>query len=77
MKPKVYTTTICPYCIMVKNFLKKNSVEFEEINVSKDESAKDHIIKKTGEMSVPVTEFNGNFISGFDTKKLKELLELE
>lgn len=77
MKAKVYTTTACPYCIMVKNFLRKNGAEFEEINISKDENAKKYIVEKTGEMTVPVTEFEGKFVSGFDTKKLKELLGMK
>ena len=30
-----YTTTTCPYCVMVKNFLREQGVPFEEVNVSK------------------------------------------
>ena len=34
---KVYSTPTCPYCTMAKDFLKEHKIEFEDIDVSKDE----------------------------------------
>ena len=55
-KVEVYTTPICPYCVALKEFLKENKVEFEEIDVSQDEMAAKEMIEKTGQMGVPVLE---------------------
>ena len=33
MEVKVYTTSTCPYCTMVKEFLSQNDVSFEERRV--------------------------------------------
>lgn len=31
----VYTTSTCPYCDMMKNFLKDKDIPFHEVNVQK------------------------------------------
>lgn len=72
----VYTSDVCPYCIMVKNFLKQNNVEFGEVNVSRNREKAEEIAKKSGARSVPVTEIDGEIVVGYDTKRLKELLGL-
>ena len=77
MKVVVYTTPACPYCVMVKNFLKKNNVKFEEIDVSNDEQKKKEMIEKSGQMSVPVTEIDGKFIVGYKLNEIKEALKIK
>ena len=72
----VYTSDVCPYCVMVKNFLKQNNVEFEEVNLSKNKEKAEEIAKKSGVRSVPVTEIDGEIVVGYDTNRLKELLGL-
>lgn len=74
MKVKVYTTPSCPYCFALKEYLKENNISFEEIDLSKDSKAKEMIIKKTNQIGVPVIEIDGEFITGFDKEKLKEIL---
>lgn len=32
-KVTVYTTTMCPVCKMVKNFLNLNDISYEEVNL--------------------------------------------
>jgi glutaredoxin 3 len=32
----VYTTNTCPYCMMMKNFLKDQGFPFKEVNVQRD-----------------------------------------
>lgn len=76
MKVKIYTTPACSYCQTLKEFLRENGLEFEEIDVSKDQQAAGEIIRRSGQMSVPVTEIDGQMIVGFDRKKLVDLLKL-
>ena len=77
MVVKVYTAPGCTFCILVENFLKKNNIKFEEIDLSKDLKAKEEIIKKSGHVGVPITEINGKIIVGYDLKKLKEALKIK
>ena len=76
MKVKVYSTPTCPYCVQAKDFLKENKVEFEDIDVSQDPKAAQHIAEKSGQMGVPVIDIEGEMIVGFDKEKLKKLLKL-
>ena len=75
MSVKIYTTRVCPYCNMAKNFLKQNKVEFEEIDVSNDQKAVLEMIEKSGQMGVPVIDINGKIIIGFNPDAIKEALE--
>jgi glutaredoxin-like YruB-family protein len=78
MNIKIYTTPTCPYCHKLKDFLKENEIEFTEIDVSKDHEAATKIIEKSGQMGVPLTEFeDGEIILGFDESKLKEKLNIK
>lgn len=74
MKVTVYSTPSCPYCIRAKQFLKNNNIEFENIDVSVDEAKADEMIKKSGQMGVPVLDIDGQIIIGFDRDRIaKEL----
>lgn len=70
----VYSTPACPFCIRVKQFLKDSSVAFTDIDVSRDHARAQEMIKKSGQMGVPVIEIDGKIVVGFDKEKLKELL---
>jgi glutaredoxin 3 len=73
---KVYSTDACPYCHMAKDFLKQNKIAFEDIDVSSDDSAAEEMVKKSGQMGVPVIEINGQIVVGFDREKIKKLLKI-
>ena len=75
MSVKVYSTPTCPFCTMAKNYLKQNEVSFEDIDVSKDREQAMDMIRKSGQRGVPVIDFNGEIIVGFDKKKLTELID--
>jgi glutaredoxin-like YruB-family protein len=75
-KVRVYSTPTCPFCIRAKQFLKENNIIFEDIDVSVDQEAASEIIKKSGQMGVPVLDIEGEVIIGFDKEKIKKALGL-
>ena len=75
-KVKVYSTTTCPFCIRAKQFLKDNNIAFEDIDVGSNQVAAEEMIKKSGQMGVPVIDIDGEIIIGFDKDKIKQALEL-
>jgi len=77
MKIILYTAPACPFCIIVKNFLNKNSIKFDEIDISKYRKKKEEMEKKSNQSQVPVTDVDGTIIIGYSLKKLKEALKLE
>jgi len=70
----VYSTPNCPWCIRVKQFLKENNILFLDWDVSADQLAADEMIKKSGQMGVPVLDIDGQIIVGFDKEKIKSAL---
>ncbi len=76
MEVKIYTTPTCPWCKKTKAFLKENKVDYKEIDVSANEDASKEMIKKSGQMGVPVVDVDGVIITGFDEGKLKAALKI-
>jgi len=74
---KVYITPYCPYCVTLKNFLKQQNIEFEEVNVLDDEATKEEMIKKSGQYGVPVVEIDGEIIIGFDKERILKVLKIK
>lgn len=73
---KIYSTSTCPYCKMVKQFLKENNIEFEDVDVASNQTAAQEMVKKSGQMGVPVLDIDGQIVVGFDKGKIKQLLGL-
>ena len=76
-KVRLFTSPSCPFCYSLKDFLKEKGIEFEEIDVSQDEKARDEMIKKTGKMEVPAIEIDRQIVVGFDKKKIVQLLNIK
>ena len=74
-KIKVYSTPTCPYCHMLKDWLKQKKVDFEDIDVSADHGAAHEMIEKSGQMGVPQIEINGKIIVGFNKPAIEKELE--
>jgi len=76
-KVKVYSTPTCPWCHKVKDFLKENKVEFEDINVAENQEAAQEMVEKSGQRGVPVVDIDGEMIIGFNAEAIKKALKLE
>lgn len=75
-KIKIYSTATCPYCIRAKQFLKENKIDFEDLDVSDNKAAAEEMVRKSGQMSVPVLDIEGEIIVGFDKDRIKQALGL-
>lgn len=80
MNVKVYSTTTCPYCKMLKDYLKEKAISFEEKLVDQDEATKTEMtLKSEGFLGVPftvITKDDGTVVSviGFDKGKIDSSL---
>lgn len=68
---KLFTKTVCPKCILIKNELEKTGIDYEIVNIDQDSEARDVLIEQ-GLMAVPVLKIKGDFIA--DIKKIKEAI---
>lgn len=73
----VYSTPSCPWCTTLKNFLRKNGVQFTDIDVSRDHEAAQRMVSATGQQGVPQASIGGEWVVGFDQMKIKRLLNLQ
>ena len=71
----VYTTSTCPWCDRVKDFLGKAGVPFEEKRVDSDYEAAMEMIQRSGQQGVPVIAADNDVIVGFDQPKLARIVD--
>ena len=74
IKVIIYTTPTCVYCKLAKEFFQKNKIEYEEKNVVTDTEARGEMIKKSGQLGVPVIEIGEQIIVGFDQSAIRSAL---
>lgn len=74
-KVRLYSTPTCPYCRIAKSYLEEQGVDFEVVDVSRDEKAALEMVDKSGQMGVPVLEVGDTIIVGFDRNAYHEALE--
>lgn len=72
----VYSLPTCPYCRKAKEFLDAYNIKYEDINVATDKEGMEEMVRKTGQMSVPVLTIDDQIVIGFDRRKISELLGL-
>ncbi len=75
-KVVVYSTTTCPWCHRVKSYLREKGVPFKDILVDRDQNAAREMIKRSGQMGVPVIMIGNKSIVGFDKVKIDKALGL-
>lgn len=71
----VYTTTTCPYCILVKRFLSEQNIPFTEINLDFHPEYMQKVVSATGQYGVPQTEIDGKWIVGYNPTAIMQALQ--
>ena len=75
----MYTTAWCPDCRRAKTFLRERGVEFREVDIEKEPSAEEVVLKANdGRRKVPTMEIGGRYFacSPFDAEELAENLNI-
>ncbi len=62
----IYTSTICPYCVMAKRLLDNKTVSYTEINVDVDPELRITMMQRTNRRTVPQIYIGDRHIGGFD-----------
>lgn len=63
----MYSTKVCPYCMMAERLLKSRGVsDIEKILVDGDDNLRAEMIEKTGRRTVPQIFIGETHVGGFD-----------
>ncbi|MCL5017353.1 MAG: hypothetical protein M1155_01660 [Patescibacteria group bacterium] len=80
-RTRIFSTVHCPYCKMEKDWFEKNKLSHEVVYVDSDQEMASYMVKKTGQMGVPVTEIEfedgeTEYIIGFDKGQLADIFKV-
>lgn len=73
----VYTTPSCSWCTTIKRHFDQNGIKYTNIDVSKNKTAAEAMVKRSGQQGVPQTDIAGEMIVGFDKKRINSLLGIK
>ncbi len=78
-QPKVivFSTPTCSFCNQAKRYFREKSIRFTDVDVSRDQSAARDMMRRTGQMGVPVILINNKPIIGFDRPKINQMLNIK
>jgi glutaredoxin 3 len=62
----MYTTAVCPFCIMAERLLRAKGVVIEKVRVDLEPARKDEMIERTGRRTVPQIYVDDRHIGGYD-----------
>ena len=75
MSVVIYTTPTCGYCHKAKAWFRQNQVPFTEYNVASDQRKAEEMVRKSGQMGVPVIDVHGRIIVGFNQPEVERALK--
>lgn len=62
----IYTTKICPYCVMAKQLLAKKQIQYQEILLDEQPHLRDEMLNLSGRKTVPQIFINDRAVGGYD-----------
>jgi glutaredoxin 3 len=72
----VFSTPTCGFCNAAKTYFRSKGIQFRDIDVSRDTAAARDMVRRSGQMGVPVIDIGGRIVVGFDRPKIDRLLGL-
>lgn len=75
MAVTIYTTPSCGFCHKAKAYFREHKVPFAEYDVSRDQRRAEEMMRKSGQMGVPVIDVHGKIIVGFNQPEVERALK--
>jgi len=73
----VYGTPSCPNCGLVRQYLDSRDVNYDYIDLTKDNKKADDLVKRSGSLSIPQIEIDGKIIIGFSKTQINKHLGIK
>jgi glutaredoxin 3 len=66
-KVVMYSTAVCPYCLMAERLLRSKGVaEIEKVRVDLDPARREEMMQRTGRRTVPQIYVGERHVGGYD-----------
>jgi glutaredoxin 3 len=70
----IFSTPTCGFCNAAKSYMRSKGISFRDVDVARDQSAARDMVRRSGQMGVPVIDIGGKIVVGFDRPKIDRLL---
>jgi glutaredoxin 3 len=65
-KVLMYSTGVCPFCLMAERLLKSKGVEIEKVRVDLEPERRQEMMQRTGRRTVPQIYVGERHVGGYD-----------
>jgi len=78
-QPKVivFSTPTCSFCNAAKKYFREKGVKYTDIDVSRDQAAARDMVRRSGQMGVPVIDIGGRIVVGFNRPQIDQMLGIK
>ncbi len=73
----VFSTPTCSFCNSAKQYFRQKGIKFSDVDVSRDAAAARDMVRRSGQMGVPVIDIGGKIVVGFDRPKINKYLGIK
>lgn len=70
----IYSTPVCHYCNLAKDFFKAHDIAYTEYNVATDLEKRKEMVELTGQLGVPVIRIGDEVTVGFQESHIAAML---
>lgn len=71
----LYVKSGCPWCTDVLEYLKRNEISVDVLNVSQDRAAMAEMVALSGQSKAPTLDWDGEVLADFGVAELLPFLE--
>ncbi len=70
----IYSTPTCHFCVLAKTFFDDNNIKYTNYDVQADPAKGQEMVKRSGQMGVPVIFVGEEMVVGFDESAIRKML---
>lgn len=71
----IYSTPICHFCNLAKEYFKAHNISYTEYNVASDMEKRKEMVEMTGQLGVPVIQIGDQIVVGFREDVIEQMLK--
>lgn len=70
----IYSTSVCHFCQLAKEYFKAHGIEYTEYNVGENAEKRKEMVELTGQLGVPVIRVGDQIVVGFREDIVADML---